>query len=227
VKLSMPDDRAMLADPRRALRVSGFLLLAALVLYLLMWFTSTRDVLQWFDDRVYGFVPHLRASWAVSAAKSLDFLGGTWCSWTLRVLVFAVLIWRRHWLHLAAFLLAVITSEALIGTTKALIDRPRPPGSLIGTSGASFPSGHAVAAAVTAVGVVIALLPAGHTRWVWERRAALYVSVIAMSRVFLGAHWATDVLAGALLGSGIAIGWPALLVCWRTELTDRPSPAEP
>lgn len=217
----------MVDDPRRALQVAGALLAAALVLYVMVWFMSTRSVLQWGDDRILRLTPHLRTSAGVSIAKAFDFLGGTWCNWTLRVLVCAVLCWRRHWLHLAAFVLAVVTSEALIGTTKALVDRPRPPQSLITTSGASFPSGHAVAAAVTAVGVVIALLPAGHTRWVWERRAALYVSVMALSRVFLGAHWFTDVLAGAMLGSGIAIGSPALLVYWRATLVERRSQAEP
>lgn len=215
----------MLADPRRTLRLAGALLAGALVLYVVVWITSARSVLQWGDDRVLHLMTDLRASPVVSAAKGFDLLGGTWCNWSLRILAVVLLCWRRHWLHLGAFALAVATSEVLIGTSKALLDRPRPPGSLIATSGASFPSGHAVAAAVTAVGVVIALLPAGHARWVWERRAALYVSVMAVSRVYLSAHWLSDVVAGAMLGSGIALGWPAFLVLWRAEVTDgRPQP---
>jgi len=59
---------------------------------------------------------------------------------------------------------------------------------------------------------------------VWERRAALYVSVMAVTRVYLGAHWLSDVVAGALLGSGIALGWPALLVLWRADVTSHPLP---
>ncbi len=215
----------MLADPRRTLRLAGVLIAGALVLYVVVWITSARSVLQWGDDRVLDLMTDLRASPVVSAAKGFDFLGGTWCNWMLRVLAIVLLCWRRHWLHLTAFALAVATSEVLIGTSKALLDRPRPSGSLMATSGASFPSGHSVAAAVTAVGVVIALLPAGHARWVWERRAALYVSVMAVSRVYLSAHWLSDVVAGAMLGSGIALGWPALLVLWRAEVTDgRPRP---
>jgi undecaprenyl-diphosphatase len=88
-------------------------------------------------------------------------------------------------------------------------------------SGASFPSGHAVAAAVTAVGLVIVLLPPGHTRWVWERRAALYASLMALSRTYLDAHWLSDVAAGALLGSGIALACPALLVDLRVRYPAR------
>ncbi len=210
----------MLSDPRRTLRFAGALLAGALVLYVAVWITSTLSVLQWGDDRILRLLTDLRASPVVSVAKGFDFLGGPVCNWTLRVLACALLCWRRHWLHLAAFALAIATSELLIGTSKALLDRPRPPGSLIATSGASFPSGHAVAAAVTAVGVVIALLPAGHARWVWERRAALYVSLMAVSRVYLRAHWLSDVVAGAMLGSGIALGWPALLVLWWARVTD-------
>ena len=215
----------MLADPRRALALAGVLLAGAAVLYVLVWSTSTRSVLQWGDDWFLRLVVRLRFKPAVSLAKGLNFLGGAWCTWTLRAGVLIVLLLRRHWLHLAAFALAVTTSEALIGTSKALLDRPRPLGSLVGTSGASFPSGHAVAAAVTAVGLVIALLPAGHARWKWERRAALYASLMALSRTYLGAHWLSDVAAGALLGSGIALGWPALLVAWRDRRAGRnPSP---
>lgn len=215
------NDRAMLADPRRALRVAVVLLALAGVLFVLVWSTTTRPVLQWGDDRFLRAITHLRAAPVVWAAKAFDFLGGVWCTWTLRVVAVAVLCRRRHWVHLTAFALAVVTSEALIGTSKSLIDRPRPVGSLIGTSGASFPSGHAVAAAVTAVGLVIALMPAGHTRWAWERRVAFYASLMALSRTYLGAHWLSDVVAGGLLGSGLAIGWPAVLVCWRTAVADR------
>ena len=68
---------------------------------------------------------------------------------------------------------------------------------------------------------MIVLLPPGHTRWVWERRAALYASLIAISRTYLGAHWLSDVVAGALLGSGIAIACPALLVDLRVRYQAR------
>jgi undecaprenyl-diphosphatase len=211
----------MLADPRRALNVAGVLLAAALILFAVVWSTAARSVLQEGDDWFLRLMTRLPASPVVSVAKVLDFLGGVWCNWTLRAVVVVILVWRRHWVHLAAFVLAVVTSEALIGTTKALFDRPRPIGSLVATSGGSFPSGHAIAAAVTAVGLVIALLHAGHTRWAWERRAALYASLMALSRTYVGAHWLSDVVAGGLLGSGIAIAWPALLVSWRVRFLRR------
>jgi len=98
-----------------------------------------------------------------------------------------------------------------IGPVKSAIDRPRPPDSLIATSAASFPSGHAIAAAVTAVGLVLVLVEPGPSRWRWEVRAVVFASAMALSRVYLRAHWLSDVVAGALLGCGLALGWPALL----------------
>ena len=114
-------------------------------------------------------------------------------------------------LGIMAFLLAVVTSEPLIGLLKSVYDRPRPVGGLLATHSASFPSGHAVAGAVTAVGIVIVLLPPGPRRWRWEVQAAAFAGLMALSRTYLGVHWLSDVVAGTLLGITLAVGWPALL----------------
>jgi undecaprenyl-diphosphatase len=135
----------------------------------------------------------------------------------------ALLAWRRHWLRLAAFGLAVLTSEVLIGTLKAAVDRPRPPGSLIATSAAAFPSGHAIASAVTAVGLVLVLAPPGRARLRWEIYAVVFTSVMALSRVYLRAHWLSDTVVGALLGAGLALGWPAALTAVRARMPGRPA----
>ena len=215
------DDRLMQSDRRRALRASGWLLLAVAVLGALVWASPAQPAVQPVDNAFKHLMESLRFGPVVTVAKVLAFFGGVWCTWLIRAAVVAVLLRRRHWLHLGAFVLAVVTSEALIGLLKQLVDRPRPLGTLIATSGASFPSGHAVAAAVTAVGLVIVLVPAGHSRWVWERHAVLYASLMALSRTYLGAHWLSDVVAGGLLGSAIAIGWPALLTEARARFIER------
>src|SRR5436853_390825 len=130
----------MISDGRRALRLAGLLLAGAVTVTLAVWATPVRSVLQWADD---GFLRLMKAGQvepAVSVAKALAFVGGVWCTWIIRGAVLAVLGWRRHWLHLTAFLAAVATSEALIGALKPAMARSRPVGSLVGTSGASFPS---------------------------------------------------------------------------------------
>ena len=72
--------------------------------------------------------------------------------------------------------------RSLIGTLKALYDRPRALGSLVETSSASFPSGHAVAASVTAVAAVIALVPEGPRRYRWGAAAVAFSSLMGLSR---------------------------------------------
>ncbi len=207
----------MLEDPRRSLIYAGILLAGALILTGLVWSTAARDVLQSIDDWFLDRMISIRSTPLNGIARTLAFMGGAIITWIVRGGVIVILLRRRQWLHLTAFALAVVTSEVLITVMKASLDRPRPAHSLVGTSGASFPSGHAVAAAVTAVGIVIALLPPGHKRWKWERWAAFWASLMAVSRTYLGAHWLSDVVAGALLGSAIALGWPALLVLLRAR----------
>ena len=63
-----------------------------------------------------------------AVAVALSWLGSGLVNWPLRAAALVLLAWRRHWLRLAAFALAVLTSELLIGTVKAAVDRPRPPG---------------------------------------------------------------------------------------------------
>jgi undecaprenyl-diphosphatase len=45
----------------------------------------------------------------------------------------------------------------------------------------------------------------------------IFTSVMALSRVYLRAHWLSDTVAGALLGAGLALGWPALLMAVRSR----------
>ena len=94
----------------------------------------------------------------------------------------------------------------MLRTAKVFFHRGRPPEGLVETVGFSFPSGHAVAGAATAVALVLALLPAGRKRRRWESARSAFAFVMASSRVYLQAHWFSDVVAGVLLGAGVALG---------------------
>ena len=88
---------------------------------------------------------------------------------------------------------------------KALVDRPRPPDGLVHPTGASFPSGHATFAGATCVAAVLLFTKVGGRRRLWWWLATAGIAGMAWSRTYLQVHWLLDVLAGSLLGAGVAL----------------------
>jgi membrane-associated phospholipid phosphatase len=161
--------------------------------------------LQRADDAWLRLMVSGRSAPVTAVAKIFNWLGLVYVTLPVRIVIAGFLALRRQWWHLAAFAAAVVLSEVLIGTLKGAYDRARPPGSLVVTSGASFPSGHSVAATVTVVAAVIALVPPGRARVAWGAAAAVFSVLMALSRAYLGAHWPSDALAGVLLGASCAL----------------------
>ncbi|MGY1825324.1 MULTISPECIES: phosphatase PAP2 family protein [unclassified Blastococcus] len=205
----------MLVDSRRGLAVSGALLGGGVLVGVLVVLPATAPAVQAVDDAVWRWAGAAQSEAVTAVARALSWIGSAEVNWPLRVAALLLLAWRRHWLRMAAFALAVLTSELFIGPVKAATDRPRPPGALIETTAASFPSGHAIATAVTALGLVLVFAHPGPSRWRWEVHAVEFTAVMALSRVYLRAHWLSDTVAGALIGAGLALGWPALLMLLR------------
>jgi undecaprenyl-diphosphatase len=145
-----------------------------------------------------------RSAPLTATAKLFNLLGLVYVTLPVRIAIAGLLALRRRWWHLAAFTAAIVMSEVFIGLLKGIYDRARPPGSLVATSGASFPSGHAVAASVTVVAAVIALVPPKRRIW-WSSAAVAFSILMALSRAYLGAHWLSDALAGILLGTSCAL----------------------
>ena len=120
-------------------------------------------------------------------------------------LVGLLLLHRRRWLALVAFAVAESLAPLLSALLKVLVDRARPPDGLVHPVGASFPSGHATYAGATCVALVLLFTTPGTRRRWWWALATLGVVGMAWSRTYLQVHWLTDVIAGALLGSGVSL----------------------
>ena len=108
--------------------------------------------------------------------------------------------------------LATASGAGVAAIAKLLVGRPRPDiaGRLVEVSGLSFPSGHAMNSAIiylTLASLVTHVERGRQVRGYTLAVAMLLVGVIGASRVYLGVHWPSDVLAGWCAGALWAIGW--------------------
>jgi undecaprenyl-diphosphatase len=157
------------------------------------------------------FVAH-RNVFDVDGAKLLAVVGGVGMLVALAALTAGVLVVRRVPLALAVTpLLAVMGAGAIAGIVKTVVGRGRPAArlQLAAESGASFPSGHttdttAFVLAVTLV-IAIAILRRQLARALTVTAAAVISAGMGTSRLLLGVHWPTDVVAGMALGAAVAL----------------------
>jgi membrane-associated phospholipid phosphatase len=213
----------VLTDHRRAIGWSAMLLGAMIFVFVAVGRhhpklapTTTLPFVGEWDLMVFHWTDDVRNQVLTWLARFLNVLGGGLVTIPLRIGVSVWLIVRTRWRALAAWLLAWAVAELVLAGAKAFFHRGRPPDPLAEVVGFSFPSGHAVAGAATAVALVLVLLPAGPKRRNWELAAVAFAFVMALSRVYLQAHWFSDVVAGVLLGAGVALGSAGLV----TEIRD-------
>ena len=196
---------ALLGRPRQAALLTAAVVAVTAVVFALVADHGTLARIQRLDDAWLRLMISGRTPLLTAIAKVFNVLGLVYVTLPVRIALAGYLALRRRWWHLAAFTAAIVLSEVLIGSLKGIYDRARPPGSLVATSGASFPSGHAIAASVTVVAAVIALVPAGRRRALWGAAAVAFSIVMGLSRAYLAAHWLSDATAGILLGTSCAL----------------------
>ncbi|MCU1509425.1 MAG: hypothetical protein JWR53_721 [Glaciihabitans sp.] len=152
--------------------------------------------LEWMSEIVENRSPF----WTAPALVFNALGGGVLASLVVPLLIIAALIvWRRPWSALY-FALATALSAGIVQLLKVVMDRPRPTDPLVQPDFGSFPSGHSANAAVMAVtlGIIFGRW------WVWAI-GGVYTVAMMISRTYLGAHWISDTVGGALVGAGVAI----------------------
>ncbi len=157
-------------------------------------------------------VARIRTPSLTSAAIDITALGSSTLVILLSAIAVLVLLAMRDRRGALQLLLAAAGAGILTFITKNMIERIRPEdvNQLIVVSGFSYPSGHSVSA--SALYLTIAIVACRYVRQASARTmivlAAFVVSIlVAASRVYLGVHYATDVLSGLLLG----VAWALLL----------------
>jgi undecaprenyl-diphosphatase len=164
------------------------------------------------DEPASRWLAGHRDPWLTAALKIVTTLGNPGSLAVIMTLACGIAVWRsRTWLPALLGLIGGGGIGLVIVTAKAVVGRNRPasPFAAIYEDGFSFPSGHATGTAV------VALLCAWLLSWWviggWPGRVAVWASAIGLtgavgfSRVYLGVHYLSDVLAGWFLGAGWAL----------------------
>jgi len=211
--------RWTMAPPHRACWLACTLVVGALAA--VMAGVLTADVLGHYglaraDPHVTVWVVAHRAGWLTGVLRVVTWLGSLAVIIPAGVIagLYFVLRWRQWW-PVAWLAVSIAGAVGLYNIVKHLVGRPRPPPAIwIGHfSGASFPSGHATQS-VACYATLALILCAGRSPWVKTGVcgvAALVILVVGGSRIYLGAHWLTDVLGGYALGTA----WAALVIAVR------------
>ena len=190
---------SFLAHPAHALWTSAGML-AMVVLIATLVPAGPLDV-----DRSWSeAMRHLETPVLTNVALVFNWLGRGLGRGIGLALIGLLLLRRRRWLALVAFAAAESLAPLVTALLKVVVDRDRPPDGLVHPFGPSFPSGHATYSGATCVALVLLFTTPG-TRRCWWTLASLGIVGMAWSRTYLQAHWLTDVIAGALLGSAISL----------------------
>jgi undecaprenyl-diphosphatase len=205
-----------------ALTAAGAALLAVAVL--------TSGTVIHFDTLASSSIHAHAADPLVAASFAVTLLGGTGAVLPATAVCGVAFLALRLWHSALALALAVGLTQLVVALLKGLVERPRPPANeaVTDAGGFSFPSGHsATSAALFGVLALVAAreLEGGARRAVAALGVAL-IAAVGVSRLMLGAHYPTDVLAGWLTGGALALASMALFTWLRRALRRRRVVAE-
>ncbi|CCQ17754.1 putative phosphoesterase [Rhodococcus sp. AW25M09] len=165
-----------------------------------------------FDTAVLDWMVGHRIDWLTTMFWVITTVGNTVSMfvWSAVAVVALLRVGRRSDAVVVAG--AMLTGWGLMNALKFAFGRERPPipERLVDIASHSFPSGHAMMSMVLATVAIAVLLRSPHP---WLHRPVLLALpvvaslLIGFSRIYLGAHWTTDVLAGWVFGALWGLGW--------------------
>lgn len=171
------------------------------VVVLLGFVITARNGANVLDEEFLGeLVEHRSPFWTVPSLIFNNIGAGIIGVFIVPLSVAALFLLRRRPWAALYWTLAIALSGAAVQIVKHLFGRARPLDILVVSDYGSFPSGHTANAATMAVVLGIVLRRA----WVWVA-GVVYTILMLLSRTYLGAHWLTDTIGGALLGAGVAV----------------------
>ena len=170
------------------------------------------------DPQALTMSERLDVRGVVDVARVVTDFGSFPVAVALVVGAVGLLLWRREPAGSLVLAAGLALTYAGVHVTKAALDRARPPDPLVGTDLSAYPSGHA-AYAMTWIAVAVTLsraLPSLASRFALIVGAAVVAAVVGLTRVYLRAHWLSDVTGGWGLGAALfsLCGLLALVVAY-------------
>lgn len=205
---------ARLVDPEEPdLRVMAALGIVVLLLVAgfvnLLRLVAAHGGLARIDGAISAFIQGLRTPWGDAALTIVTMLGdGT----TITVMVIAAIAWlllHRAWHRAGGVAIAIAVTAAFVPLVKGRLQIARPTDLYSGADAFSFPSGHAAFSAVLygILGWLVARGLPGRWQLVPLSVAAALIGLVCASRVYLAAHWPSDVTAGLIFGLGMTVAF--------------------
>ncbi len=159
-------------------------------------------------------------AWLRLAATDVTALGSIVDLALIVLAVAGLFAAQRRWREAALLIAACASGLILVNVIKVVVGRERPPIAMHAVEGvnASFPSGHATLSAIVylSLATLVAHFADRRRVAVYALGAGLFLTlIVGASRVYLGVHWPTDVIAGWALGAGWAMLW--WLIAWLVE----------
>lgn len=159
---------------------------------------------KWIDNEVYEFIYSSESFITTTFFLGVTKIGEVWAMVCLSLLLIAYLMLKKLNIEALFFAIAMSLSSTLNPLLKNVFDRERPTLlRLIDISGFSFPSGHAMGStAFFGSTIYIAnRVMKGKTKGIMIGLSALFIILISSSRVYLGVHYPTDIIAGIIGGA--------------------------
>lgn len=181
------------------------------------------------DRPVSRWVAGHRLPWLTDGMRAITHLGGAG-AWVVAATVGVIVaVLRRRWVPLAAAMAAAGGIGLVVETIKNVVGRQRPglPYAITTADGYSFPSGHA--AGFTCVAVVSAWLVTRFVVRSWRGGVAVWTAAVVLaagvglSRVYLGVHYLSDVLAGWTVGALWAVSIATAVHWWDARESHPPA----
>lgn len=176
------------------------LFLVCLIIVLVIAFLILKDNNLVFDTKIYNYVIKYKSDFWTIFFKVITFLASVWFMVGVTILCLFLPILRKYKIVIVFNMVMDVVLNNLI---KIIVKRPRPVDwFLVNETGYSFPSGHTMAS-VCFYGLLIYLLYCSNIKKSYKTIGIMVLTIliilIGVSRIYLGVHYASDVVGGALI----------------------------